>query len=473
MKTGRLELLSPGEIRRIHEASLDILERVGVDVLSGRVVDLLRRRGARVDGERVRFPGVMVEEAVAAVPVEIRLYDRELRDPVIVGRGETRFASGHNAVFVLDSGTGERRPARKRDIEEFARLADALEEVDLVGIEAMPQDVPPRTSLLHAFQATVTNTRKHVYFSPESAEITRGVLDMARAASGVPDLGARPPVTCQLSPTSPLILDEGAADGIVVAAEAGVPLAILPEPFTGVTCPATLAGQIALHHAEFLGGLVLAQVVRRGLSIIYGGAWTTFDMYEGNVLIASPEAAALRIAGAQMARFLGIPSHSIGPDADAHGHDEQTGWEKALTALSAIQAGTDILVNGGMFDTGLTVSLEQLVMDAEIIAIARRTIGGIEVTEETIALPVIERVGPRGSFILDPHTVANVEAGCLFQARISNRSSYGKWASQGAPDVVHRARERAHAILSRRGSPALDEARRVEVGRVLERFEAG
>ncbi len=466
-------MLSESELGRIHRASLQILQQVGIEVLSADAVEVFKSHGAKVEADtlRVRLPVNLVEEAISQAPRRVGLYDRDLATAIELGRGRGAVASGHNAIHVIDSDTGRRRPATKNDIGSFARLADALLAIDVVGIQAMPQDVPARSTLLHAFQAAVTNTSKHIFFSPESLEVVQAILAMARAACGQDSLAPASPVTCQLSPTSPLMWEPGAADGVIEVARAGVPLCILPQPFAGVTCPVTTAGQLALHNAEALSGVVLAQLVQPGSPVIYGSAWTTFEMRLANVLICSPEAAAMRVAGAQLADYYHIPSHTIGPDADAHAHDQQTGWEKMLSTLSALAAGVDLLVNAGMFETGLTVSLEQLVMDAEMVEISRRLLAGVEVSDETLALDVIAAVGPRGDFLTQPHTLNHLRAGALWEAAVSNRSIHEQWLQQGSPDVVARARSRAAELLATHTPAPLAEDRCVAMAAVISKFE--
>ncbi len=473
MKLPMLEVLSDAELSQIHEASLEVLSRTGMLVYSPGVLEMLSRAGAKVDpGERrVRFPASLVEESLKSLPAKMELYDRTLRGSLCIGEGGRYVASGHNAVFMIDPDTGERRSAVKSDIADFARLADALSNIDLVGIQAMPQDVKAEASLLHAVQASLENTTKHIFFSPEAVRVTDAVIGMARAVAGRDDLLGCSPMTCQLSSTSPLFWETGAVESVVKVAEAGMPCAFLPQPYSGVTAPLTLAGLLTIHNAEVLSGIVINQAVRRGAPVIYASAWTTFDMKQANVIISSPEAALCRIAGAQLARFYHIPSHTIGPDADAHGHDEQNGWEKMMTTFSALSAGVDLLVNAGMFDTGLTVSLEQLVIDDDIVGWARRYLEGIRVEDDTIGVDTIDRVGPRGDFMAEDHTLKYLRSGEHWEPRVSNRSGYQMWKREGSPDIVARAKERAKEILaSHRPEPLPDEAGG-KVAAIISEFE--
>lgn len=470
MITGRLAVLSEQEIRAIHDESLKVLADTGVCVWSPRVLGLLRVGGASVDMEsqRARLPKELVDRCLSSLPSSFVLYDRLGRPAFEVGKGRTFCASGHNAVFILENEQGERRPITKEEVGKFARLADALPNIDFVGIQAMPQDVLPEASLLHAAEITFQNTCKHVFFSPESAEVARAILRMAEcvvesfepsAGTGAASresgsdepspcsLSKFPVVTCQLSPTSPLFWETGAVEAVWEVAERGVPLCLLPQPFTGVSSPYTLSGTLLIHNAEILSGIVISQLVRRGTPVIYGSAWTTFDMRESNVLISRPEAALMRIAGAQLAAFYHIPSHTIGPDSDSHVHDEQNGWEKLLTGFTAVMSGVDMLVNAGMFATGMTVSFEQLVLDDEMLGILQRIGRGIEITPQSLGGEAIRRVGPRGSFLTDDHTLEYLRTREHLACPISAGTPYDVWVSRGQPTAAMTARARTLEIL--------------------------
>ena len=205
--------------------------------------------------------------------------------------------------------------------------------------------------------------------------------------------------------------------------------------------------------------------------MIWGSAWTTFDMKKANVLICTPEAAVLRVAGNQLAAYYNIPSHTIGPDADAHAYDQQLGWEKMLSTLSALGSGVDLLVNAGMFATGMTVSFEQLVIDAEIVAICRRYLYGMPVNETTLAMDAIAEVGPAGNFMGSTHTLDQLRSGALWEENISNRHSYDVWREKGSPDIMHNAAARVQKILAgHRPQPIADKAAQ-QMRSIVEAFE--
>jgi trimethylamine--corrinoid protein Co-methyltransferase len=469
----RFRVLSELEMQEIDRASVALLEKVGIRVKSEEVVRLLADAGARCDrgAETVKIPEALTRRALETVPRRVKLYNRGLDRAIELGGGAGLAASGHNGVMILDQATGEHRQATAADCARFAALTDALDAYQVAAVPIMPQDVHPAATMLHGFLGTVANTEKHIFFSPDTAESTRYTIEMAKAACGSAALAGKPPVTCQLSPTSPLLWDPEAAAGLLVCAREGVPLCFLPQPYSGMTAPVTIAGMLAQHNAELLSGVVITQAARPGTPLIWGSAWTTFDMKKANIIISSPEASVLRVAGAQMARFYRMPSHTIGPDADAHVYDEQLGWEKLLTTMAALGGGVDLMVNGGLFDSAWTVSLEQAVLDAEIIAICRRFLEGIEVSEDTLALDLIAEVGPAGNFVESPVTLRQLRSGALWEARVSNTFTSKQWEQRGRPTVVQNAAARVREILDTHRPSPLDGAAVRAMQEIIQKFE--
>jgi len=474
MRMQNFKVLSDDDIKQIDAASIKMLEQTGVKIHCDTVEKLLINAGAIFNEGKgtIHISEKMVRKALATVPREIKLYDRNLKNPITLGKGAMAAASGHNATFIKDYKTGEHRGVTKAEVGNFARLSDALKDIDIVGIQAYPQDVRAEATLLHAYEASVNNTTKHIFFSPESLDVVKAIIKMAKVVCGSSDLSRGSPVTCQLSPTSPLFWEPGAIGGVVECAREGVPLTFLPQPFSGMTAPITIAGLLAQHNAETLSGIVVSQLTKAGAPIIWGSAWTTFDMKKANVIIGSPEASVLRVAGVQLARYYNIPSHTIGPDADAHCYDQQLGWEKMMSTLSALGSGVDMLVNSGMFGTGMTVSYEQLVVDAEVISICRRFLEGMPVNENTLAVDVVAEVGVEGNFMGTAHTLDNLRAGALWEENVSNRHNYDAWMSRGAPDVMENAHKKVNSILETHQCEQLSQEVRKKLSELIEKFES-
>jgi len=449
MQLTDLKVLSENEILTIHENSLVILESVGLRVESKKILDLLQKKSCIVnfENERVKFPPSIVEECLSTLPSQIPIFKRDGDLAFILGDGGRYCVSGHNAVFVLVNETGERRNSTVKDVENFAILSDKLSEVDMVGVPVMPQDVTPQTTLLYAIQAILENSKKPIFFSSESEIINQAVIDMGKVITGKEKLKGCSPMISQLSTTSPLYWERGAVEALYIVAQEGIPLDLLPQPIAGVTAPYTLAGLLTVHNTEVLSGIIISQLIHPGTPVIYGAAWTTYEMKQANVLIGRPESSLLRIAGAQMAHYYNIPSHTTAPDNDANSHDEQAAWEKMLSTLAGIIGANDMIVNLGMFGTGMTISLEQLVMDNEMCRIAKRFRQGIEVNKDTLALDSILQVGPRGEYLTSEHTLHHLRSGEHVPLDVSNGTNFEVWKQKGSKNTTEKSSDLVSSIL--------------------------
>ncbi|MCX6984410.1 MAG: trimethylamine methyltransferase family protein, partial [Lentisphaerae bacterium] len=373
MKLSKMTVLTDGEVKDIHEATIDILENCGVKIMSAEMLDFLSKRGMNTDMEKqtVKFARNVIEDMISSVPDKIEIFDRSGQTAFVIGDGTPRIAAGHNAVFWLDGETGKTRNSTVADVERFARICDKLEVIDMIGIPVMPQDIPkPEATLLYGVKAVIENSAKPIFFSTDRRDVNSSIIELLGAAFDG-DLRTQAYGISQLSPTSPLFWEKSVLDAITDTVASGVPLAILPEPIAGLSSPYTLAGLVTMNNAESISGMVIAQLLKKGSKVLYANSWTTADMRNCASLVGSAETTLCRIAGAQMAKFYGVPCHTTAPNSDNHNHDEQNAWEKTFSTFCAQAAGNDLIVNCGMFATGLTCSHEQLVMDAEISGFAR------------------------------------------------------------------------------------------------------
>jgi trimethylamine--corrinoid protein Co-methyltransferase len=456
MRLSFLTVLSDAEIREIHEATVDILAQCGVKIPYRPMLALLKERGMAVDEEAaiVRFSRAALEDALAGTPEQFEVFDRDGGPAFVLGDHQSKIAAGHNAVFWVDTETGHTRPSTVADVALFAHLCDQLECIDMIGIPVMPQDVPnPKATLPYAVRAVMENSTKPVFFSTDNCKANRACIELLRAAFPG-DFQQQVYGISQLSSTSPLYWEHGVLEAIMDTVPTGVPLAILPEPIAGFTAPFTLAGLVTMNNAECLSGLVMIQLLRRGAKFLYANSWTTFDMRLAAALVGSTETTICRIAGAQLAQFYKLPSHTTAPNSDNHAHDEQNAWEKTFSQFCSVASGNDLIVNSGMFATGMTCSHEQLLMDEEISAMSRRIAAGMRVDRETIAADLIKSIGPRGeSYLTTEHTLRWLRSDEYLQPRLSVRGNRAVWESQVAPDTYQLARRRVRKMAAMPAKP--------------------
>ncbi len=469
MKLAAMQVLSEGELRQIHEATLTILQECGVKILNPDMFAFLCGQGCAADADShvVHFSQADLERALETVPRTFEVFDRDGVPAFVLGDGTPRVAAGHNAIFWVDSETAKTRPSTVADVEQFARLCEQLGNIDMIGIPVMPQDVPdPRATLLYGVRACIENSRKPLFFSTDDVAVNGRIIDML-AAVFPGDLARQPYGIAQLSPTSPLFWEASVLEALRETVERDVPLAILPEPNAGVSAPYTLAGLLAVNNAECLSGIIISQLLKPGAKVLYANSWTTTDMRTGHALVGSVETSICRIAGAQLARHYGIPCHTTAPNSDNHAHDEQNAWEKTLSMLCAVAGGNDLIVNCGMFATGITCSHEQLLMDNEIAGLCRRLNGGVEVNQETLAVDTVKEIGPRGTgYLTALHTLERLRSPEYHTPTLAVRGPRAIWESQGAPDTPALARRHVESLAREVGNP-LDASRRARLAEMM------
>ena len=457
----------------IDRATVEILSEIGVSIASEEACRLLEHAGGKPGDQEgvIKIPEVLLRESIrSATRTPLELYDRDGESFIRLEGKRTYNVSGFDATYILNE-SGERRPCTKSDVGEFAKLADALPNIHVVGPEAIPQDVQQRSAELHAVDAILANTRKHCLFAPSDREVARALFEMVRAAVGKNDIASKPPVTSMASPTSPLRWEKNAVESLLESAAVGVPIHIISQPIAGITAPMSLSSVLLLQNVEELAGLVIAQLVRPGTHIIYGFVPTILDMKEASSIIASPEGSIMRLASCQVAKHYGLPCLSAGPDSDSHVHDEQTAWEKAITGFSIYLGGADLMLNPGMFSSGMIASLEQLAIDDEVLGYLERVVRGMRVNEGTLAVDLIRKVGHGGQFLREPHTLREFKNE-LWMPEISCRSAFGRWLSRGGKDVVATARERASKILKEHHVKQLTPEARSKLTGIVKDFEA-
>lgn len=473
MKLNELKILSKTDMELIHQSSMEILANTGIMINSRKALELLEKNGADVNYEKkvAKISPALLEKALKTVPRKFDLYRRDNSGFITIGDGTPKCGSGHNAIYLITPDSDERQNARVKDVEDFAVISDYLEDIDIVGVPLMPQDVQvPTTSLLYAVKALYENTTKPIFFSTDCNKVNASLIEMMKAVAGKSDISECPTGISQLSPTSPLFWEEGAIDALMNVAEEGLPLNLLPEPMAGLSAPYSTAGLLTIHNIEVLSGMVVSQLVRPGTPVIYGSSWTTYDMKYIAAIIASPETDILRIAGRQMADFYGMPSHTTAPNSDSNFHDEQNAWEKSISNMCALCAGNDIVMNSGMFATGLTISHEQLVIDDEINGIIRRIWKGIDVSSRTIDLDSIRTVGHRGDYLMEDLTLDNLRSDEFRGPKVANVKAFDNWVADGSCSVVKNANKKVHEYLARGVKSPLQPEQTAALAEIIRKF---
>jgi len=457
MKSG-FQVLTDEEVHEIHLASMDLLKRVGIAVHDTNGLKLLKRAGADVDFDRriARLPPQLIEDGINRAPKEFILGGTTTQHDVRVGHGKASFRVPAGPTYFIDKETGIWREATKKDLEDSARVLDALDEIDYTGCMILPSDAPPETRDIHATELLLENTEKHVTTVPFTSRSLDSLVRFSKLLSkDEVDRRDRPRLSVFVAPTSPLQLSEEATKLLMGCAENWIPINMVSMAVPGGTTPATLAGSLMLSHAEMMTGILMAQIVQPGLSIVYGSRVTPMNPKSGVGTLGAIEVGLASAALAQIGHHIGLPVDCHGLNTDSKVLDQQSGFERSLNAVIPLLAGADIISGCGEIEGHLTMSLEQLVIDNEIIGMMRRVMRGIEVNAETLASDIIARIGPGGYFLPEKHTREYFRKE-YFIPSIIERDSRTMWAKMGSTDIVKRARDKARKMLEEHQPPPYD-----------------
>ena len=449
-KRVKLELLSPEDVRQIHEAILDVIENIGVKFHSQNALNILEASGASVNRETTvaKIPAAAVEKAMSTVPHEFVLGARNPEYDLPLDGEHVYISSDGCGVFSRDPVTGEVRSSRKEDLENCAKVVQALDNISATSAVVSAQDFPIETRVLHEFDACVRSSEKHtIVVSIKEDWEARSLIRMAEAlAGGAEELRRRPMFTAIICTVSPLHQERFGMDLALVLAEAGIPVSFYPMPILGATGPVTIAGSAVVNNAEFVSGATLVQLAHPGAKVIHGGGPTAMDMNSGAYASNSPEALLQRGCQGHMADFYGVPAWYGAGATTAKEPGIQSAYENTLAMFMAYANGADVTFGTGLLDGSRILCLENMVVDDEIIGMVKRILSGIEVSEETLAVELIKKMGFNGNYLFDNHTRKHVRE--LWQAKLGETGNYDGWKNAGAKSTTEKAQEKVAEILA-------------------------
>lgn len=447
-------ILSHDEVRAIHQATLRILSEVGVILDDAEARALLFDHGAWKHNGRVCLPPDLVETSLSECPQQVTLQGRG--GQVTLGTGALHVHNLGGARDVLDTPDGELRPATTDDVARSARLLDALENVSTVTPLYTPRDVPPAVMALAMFDQVVRNTLKPINGpGVQTRTEARRLAEMIRVV-----FGDSPSVSLAVSPVSPLTFPQDVTQAILEIARQGLPVGPLPCPNLGATAPMSLAGALAQQNAEVLTTIVLAQLVRPGLPVIYHGRLAVLNMRNAVPMWGNPEIGLASAATVQLAHHYHLPVNVYGLACSGYALDVENGYERALNALVPALAGADELSGVGEMAGGIFSSNAQMVIDNEIIGMVQRVRRGFAVDEDALAVELIGQVMDSSrNFLAERHTVKYLRGGEMWMGRLEpGLAGWQTWRDAGRPTVLQQAQQEAERILSTHRIPPLSEA---------------
>jgi trimethylamine--corrinoid protein Co-methyltransferase len=461
--------LSDEQCEKIHCASLEILERTGAMLYDQAAIDVLKGAGAFVsDGNRVRIPSGLVEKAFTTVPKRVVLCDRYGRRVMQVEGHRCFYGPGSDLMNIIDHRTNQRRKPLLSDVKDAMTVCDAMPDIDYVMSFFLPSDVDQTIYDRYQMEAMLNYTSKPIVAVTPDFEGLKLAVEMAEiVAGGQESLARNPLMACYVNVTSGLVHNDEALQKLMYMAERRLPVLYIPVTFGGMNAPVTMAGCLAYNNAGVLLGLVLSQLVREGAPYIIPAFGTTiFNMRTMGGGI--PDVWGIE---ADLAHFYGLPMFGI-VGARAKVVDQQAALETALSMQEATLSGANIIHDLGYMEGGLTGSLALFVIAHELIGYMRHAMRAVEVSDETLALDLIDEIGPLGSFLESEHTQRHYrEYWYPPVPELFERQKYAAWAAEGGTTMLERATRRVDKILETHRRDPLPDDVAAAIRAVVERAE--
>jgi len=471
MSKPRISFLSQDELEAIHNASLRVLENTGVKVESKKALDILKQAGAKVDYEKnhAAIPGGLVEEALRRAPKTITYAARNPKYDFVLDKQEPHFCAEGGPPFILDWETGERRYSTSEDIARCAVIADYLDHVHLIWPLGAGMDVPAPMRYIVDMYTSLRNSEKHFEGDSTSEREAQYQIEIAAAiVGGREELRRRPIFSHVICIISPLRYDKGMTEASIELARAGIPIAIMPMPAMGETGPATLAGTMVVNNAEFLGGLVIQEFASSGAPVVYSPSVGAVDFRTGSG-ISSPEGDLMHLGIGQLTHYYDLPSETSATGSLSKLLDAQAGYENAISLVAHILTAPDIVLGMGALDGARLTSPEGMVIENEIIDYALRFVQGLEVNDETLAVDIINKVGPGGIFLGEKHTLKHFKE--RWMSRLSDIDSFETWQKKSSRSIDEVAHEKVKEILATHKPEPIPEDVEREISGILKRAE--
>jgi len=442
-----MTILSREQIERIHLGTMQVLEQTGIRVTHPKALELLSQGGANVKEDRVHIPAVMVEAAIHQAPSQFVLGKRDGETAINLQESLSWYGAGLDCVDYLDPVTDERSKFTSEYCRVTATIANMLSNYDWCMTLGFASDVKPNLAERMAARQALVYCNKPLFFCCSDMNSLESIYEMGCLIAGSEkNFRSAPPIATLSSAISPLWYDDNTVEKIIFCAKLGIPQAFYSGLQAGATSPATFAGTIVQGSAESLGGLVIAQLVQPGAPAIYGALNTIMDMATAVFSYGAVEMNLMAAAMAQMARYYQMPFFGTAGCSDAKSDDDQQAViEATFSCLSASLSGANLVHDLGLLDHSALISPNYLVLVNEILSMVKSYMRGIVVNDETMALDVINCVGPAGNYLEEDHTIRNFRE--VWYSKLFDRTTYDAWQKQGAQKMADRVRRKTRDLM--------------------------
>jgi trimethylamine---corrinoid protein Co-methyltransferase len=458
----KLRLISDEQIKMVHEKALHILEQAGVKIESDEALKILQDHGAKVDFEKhlVKISPKMVDEAINKTPPGFKLYNREGELAAEMSGNKSHFDPGSSVIKFMESDGATVRRTESKDLIQISRVNDALDNIHLQSTAVVCYDVPELIGDSYRLYLCLKESPKAIITGAFSVAGIKHMREMlAAVVGGYDQLSEKPLAVFDICPSQPLKWTHISAENIIDCARFNLPQELISVPMPGAATPITLAGSLIVHTAETLSGIVLAQCASPGVTVVYGGAPVQFDMRFSTTPMSAVEATMISAAYSQMGKYFGLPTHTYAALSDSKLVDMQAGAETAMSATIALLSGINMISGAGALDFINTFSLEKLEIDNDICGMILRAQRGIEFTDETMAVDLIEELGPGGTYLETDLTMKYFRSEPYMPSKVIDRQDRKNWEEDGSRTIFERAREKVKDLQDTHVPAPLDKER--------------
>ncbi|MBS1250844.1 MAG: Glycine betaine methyltransferase [Chloroflexi bacterium] len=446
----KLNMLDEKSVSKIIEEGYALLMDPGIEVHNDDALELLAEAGAEVDvnAKIARIPEELARRAVESAPSEFHLYNLDGEPTVHYGGDRVHFDPGSAALMLLDSETQRQREPVTADFVKFVKLVETLPQIDAQSTAMIPVDVPEEIGDLYRLYLALNYMHKPIVTGAFRTDTWWTMKDMLVAVAGSEAALARKPIAIfDVCPSPPLKWSNLTCQNMIDCARHNIPSQMVSMPLTGATAPVTLAGAVVQHTAECLSGVAISQLAQEGAPIVWGGSPSAFDMQQGTTPMGAVGTWMIDTAYTQVGKALGMPTHAYLGMTDAKVVDAQCGLESAGGTLLAALAGVNMVSGAGMMAFENCQSYEKLVIDAEIIGMAKHLLGGIQLRDDPIALSLLREVGHNGDFITHDHTYQRFREELHMASPVIDRQTPEAWEESGALTAWDRAQQQVAKLL--------------------------
>ncbi|HSR35394.1 MAG TPA: trimethylamine methyltransferase family protein [Anaerolineae bacterium] len=463
----QFSILSESQLQDLHLAALEVLRRTGIRFHHQEALDMLQEAGAFVsDGNLVKFPVQLAEDAIASAPSRIIMCDRDGEPALFLEGTKVYFGTGSDCLNLLDPETGEHRKFTAADLVDSYRLCDALPNIHFVMSNGIPADVDPALSYDLQMGLMLEHTTKPIVFVTDDRASCQRAIDMAAAvAGGHQALVEQQHILLYSEPSSPLQQSETAVDKLLLMAESRLPIVHSPAPLMGGTGPITMASGLALSLAEILSSLIVHQLRNPGAPFVMGAGLHHMDMKSAQICYGSPEFQLTKTAIAELGRWYRIPTWGYAGCTDAKVMDQQAAVEALMSVMMAKFSGANLIHDVGYMESGLTFSYEMIVLTDELITMTDHLMKGIVITDETLMLEEIHNVGPGGHFMDTDQTLNRFRD--FWYPSLLDRGRREQWLAAGATTLGQRLSTRVRDILREHRPEPLDTDKKQRIQEIL------